>query len=62
MLAIPPEKLAYDSRRRSLNLGIDTAALDAAPGIDRANPPDHADLGMTRTRPRLHPSTSRNER
>jgi hypothetical protein len=62
MLAIPPEKLAYDSRRRSLSLGIDTAALDAAPGIDRANPPDHADQGMARERRRSHPSTSHNER
>jgi hypothetical protein len=64
MLAIPPASLAYDSGRRCLNLAVDTAALDQAPGIDRANPPDHAEgaLLTRRQTQRSHDSTSRNHR
>jgi hypothetical protein len=63
MLAIPPESLAYDSGRRCLNLAVDTAALDEAPGIDRANPPDHADgTLLERERPASHTPPSRNQR
>jgi hypothetical protein len=63
MLAIPPASLAYDSDRGWLNLAVDTAALDAAPGIDRANPPDHAEAALKRERPqRSDNATSRNQR
>ena len=43
MLAIPPQALTFDGGRRCLNLAVDTATLDAAPGFDRANPPENAD-------------------
>lgn len=46
MLAIPPSGLRLDGARRCLELAIDTATLDAAPGIDRANPPAHASLSL----------------
>ena len=63
MLAIPPDSLAYDGSRRSFHLGVDTAALDEAHGIDRANPPDHADTDLTRERlPPSRTPTSHNER
>jgi hypothetical protein len=62
MLAIPPESLEYDSGRRCLNLTVDTATLDEAPGIDRANPPDHADAALTREPPQLSPSHDSSER
>jgi hypothetical protein len=64
MLAIPPASLAYDSGSRCLSLAVDTATLDEAAGIDRANPPEHAD-GSLYARGRSHPSsdsTSRNQR
>jgi len=65
MLAIPPASLSYDSSRRCLNLAVDTATLDEAPGIDRANPPDHADRGLRAQGPKRSRSnnpTSRNQR
>jgi len=43
MLAIPPQALRLDGDRRCLELAVDTATLDAAPGIDRATPPESAD-------------------
>jgi hypothetical protein len=63
MLAIPPASVSYDSDRRCLNLAVDTATLDEASGIDRANPPDHADGELlARARQPLSPSPSRNQR
>ena len=61
MLAIPPASLSYDSGERQLNLAVDAATLDEAPGIDRANPPDHAEGSLqTREAPqRSRESTSR---
>jgi hypothetical protein len=44
MLAIPPRALTLDRSRSCLELAVDTATLDSAPGIDRANPPADADL------------------
>ena len=64
MLAIPPASLAYDSGGRCLKLAVDTATLDEAAGMDRANPPEHAD-GALHARARAQPSThstSRNQR
>ncbi|HUQ53639.1 MAG TPA: PRC-barrel domain-containing protein [Gammaproteobacteria bacterium] len=61
MLAIPPESLGYDSGQRALSVGIDTAALDEATGIDRANPPDHADGDLSRSQI-AHSLSSRNQR
>jgi hypothetical protein len=46
MLAIPPAALRYDSGRRCLELTVDTNALEEAPGIDRANPPERADADL----------------
>lgn len=46
MLAIPPQALRLDRGRRCLELAVDTATLDAAPGIDRANPPETADAAQ----------------
>jgi hypothetical protein len=43
MLAIPPSELRLDKGARCLELSVDTASLDAAPGIDRANPPETAE-------------------
>ena len=40
MLAIPPHALKLDGDRQGLELAVDTATLDAAPGIDRANAPE----------------------
>lgn len=51
MLAIPPRNL-HLSGDRCLELDVDTAALDAADGIDRANPPETADATL------LEPSAS----
>jgi hypothetical protein len=45
MLAIPPQALAYDGGN-CLSLAVDTAMLDAAPGFDRANPPETADRAL----------------
>jgi uncharacterized protein YrrD len=44
MLAIPPESLRLRAERNCLELDVDTALLDAAPGIDRANPPSRTDF------------------
>jgi hypothetical protein len=64
MLAIPPETLTFDDGQRCLNLSVDTAALDTAPGFDRANPPASADGGLLENaRPSgLRPTTSHSER
>ena len=64
MLAVPPQALTFDSGRRCLNLAVDTATLDDAPGFDRANPPESADGALlTRARPsRSATATSRSER
>ena len=63
MLAIPPASLEYDSGRRCLNLAVGAATLDEAPGIDRANPPDHAEGSLAREQPRrAQDPTSRNQR
>jgi hypothetical protein len=62
MLAIPPASLTYDSGRRCLKLAVDTATLDEADGIDRANLPDHADGGLRAQPQRSNKPTSRNQR
>jgi hypothetical protein len=46
MLAIPPRDMRLDGTRRCLELAVDTATLEAAPGIDRANPPDTAEPSL----------------
>jgi hypothetical protein len=63
MLAIPPASLRFDGGRHALDLAVDTATLDEAPGIDRANPPDDADsaLQARELRPSA-PPTSRSQR
>jgi hypothetical protein len=43
MLAIPPAELRLDAGRRCLEIGVETAALEAAPGIDRTNAPESAE-------------------
>jgi hypothetical protein len=43
MLAIPPGQLRFDPDRRHLEIGVETAALEAVPGIDRTNPPESAE-------------------
>jgi hypothetical protein len=63
MLAIPPAALKYDSGRRCLELTADTAALDEAPGIDRANPPERADAALLpHAQQRPQPVNPRSER
>jgi hypothetical protein len=42
MLAVPPRSLTL-AGDRCLEIDVDTATLDAAGGIDRANPPASAD-------------------
>jgi hypothetical protein len=61
-LAVPPESVSYDSGQRCLNLAVDTAALDEASGIDRANPPDHADRALLARSQRPQAPSSRNQR
>ena len=46
MLAISPHSLRLDRARLCLELAVDTATLDATPGIDRANPPENADAAL----------------
>jgi hypothetical protein len=43
MLAIPPGELRFDARRQCLEIAVETAALEAVPGIDRTNPPESAE-------------------
>jgi len=65
MLAIPPQTLSFDGGQRCLNLSVATAALDDAPGFDRANPPASADgalLGSARQPSGPRPTTSHSER
>jgi len=42
MLAIPPHALTLDGKGHCLELAVDTATLDAAPGIDRTNAPEQS--------------------
>lgn len=44
MVAIPPQDLKLDAGGRCFELTVDTATLAEAPGFDRANPPDEADI------------------
>jgi hypothetical protein len=57
MLAIPPEDLRFDGARRCVELAVDTAALAAAPGIDRANPPEAASATLRTGAPPAQPHT-----
>jgi len=43
MLAIPPAQLRLDTRGHSVAIGVETAALEAIPGIDRTNLPESAE-------------------
>jgi sporulation protein YlmC with PRC-barrel domain len=45
MLAVPPRSLQL-SGDRCLEVDVDTGVLDAADGIDRANPPQRADATL----------------
>jgi sporulation protein YlmC with PRC-barrel domain len=45
MLAVPPRSLRL-SADRCVEIDLDTATLDAADGIDRANPPQSADATL----------------
>jgi hypothetical protein len=42
MLAIPPGDLRLNADG-GLDIGVDTAALEAVPGFDRTNPPESAE-------------------
>ena len=46
MLAIPPAELRFDARGQCLQIAVDTAALEAAPGIDRTNAPESVDAAL----------------
>ena len=46
MLAIRPQDLHLDGSSSCLELSVDTASLDAAPGIDRANAPETAESAL----------------
>ncbi len=58
MLAIPPQALKLDGNRRCLELAVDTATLDAAPGIDRANPPETTAAAGLASSPAARPASS----
>jgi hypothetical protein len=63
MLAVPPAALRFDADRRCLEITVDTATLDAVPGIDRANPPESADPTLrSRASSRTAQSAPRSER
>jgi hypothetical protein len=57
MLAIPPEDLRLADGGRCLELGVDTATLAAAPGIDRTNPPEAADPTLLASAQSARPHT-----
>jgi hypothetical protein len=61
MLAIPPHALKLDRNGRCLELDVDTATLDAAPGIDRANPPETEAARLPRAPSAAPPSARRSE-
>ncbi len=62
MLAIPPQALKLDDNGHCLVVAVDTATLDAAPGIDRANAPETADAAVrARTPSGRRQPTSRNQ-
>jgi len=46
MLPITPTSLRLDRDGRGLEVTVDTATLDTAKGIDRANPPEAADAAL----------------
>ncbi len=57
MIGIRPQDLRLDSDRRCLELGVDTASLDAAPSIDRTNPPETADSTLLASTQPARPHT-----
>jgi hypothetical protein len=46
MLAVPPAELRFDPRGQCLQIAVDTATLEAAPGIDRTNAPETVDSAL----------------
>jgi hypothetical protein len=58
MLAIPPQALKLDRNGSCLDLAVDTATLDAAHGIDRANPPETAAAARLASAPAARPASS----
>jgi sporulation protein YlmC with PRC-barrel domain len=51
MLAIPPRNLKLALDGRCVQLDVDTATLEAADGIDRANLPEHAEPALRPSAP-----------
>ena len=56
MLALPPQAMALDGNGRCVNLSLETAALDEAAGIDRANPPATANAVLSISAQQTPPS------
>jgi len=57
MLAIPPPELKLHGSGDCLELAVDTETLAAAPGIDRANPPEVADPTLIASAQSARPHT-----
>jgi hypothetical protein len=55
MLAITPRSLRLDRDGRCFEIAVDTATLDTAPGIDRANPPEVATVALRSPRSTAQP-------
>jgi uncharacterized protein YrrD len=63
MLAIPPQNLKLALDGQCVELDVDTATLEAAHGIDRANLPEHAEPALRASAPLGRPrADSHNQR
>jgi hypothetical protein len=51
MLAIPPQNLKLALDGQYVELDVDTATLEAAHGVDRANLPEHAEPTLRASAP-----------
>jgi uncharacterized protein YrrD len=62
MLAIPPKNLKLARDGQCVELDVDTAALEAAHGIDRANLPEHAEPAPRASAPGRTRADAHNQR
>jgi hypothetical protein len=58
MLAIPPAELRFDAGGQCIQIAVDTAALEAAPGIDRNNAPESIDSAPRERAPSSRPQSA----
>ena len=59
LLAVPPQALELDSGGRRITVTVDPTLLDEATGMDRGNPPEHADRELQRAAARSDRPPSR---